>query len=64
MATNKSMKPSGASPCILVHKAMNQMPATPIDTPDDALTQPAAVEAIRRGIITVTDRRVKSTLAK
>ncbi len=40
------------------------MPISRLDSPEDALTQPAVHEAIRRGILLIDNQRVKYVLAK
>lgn len=40
------------------------MPSSSTSTPDDALAQPAVLEAIRRRIIEIDDRRVRYLLAR
>ena len=40
------------------------MASITFDSPDDALAQPQVFEAIRRGILTITDRQIKYSLAR
>jgi type I restriction enzyme M protein len=40
------------------------MPSVPIRSPEDAIAQAQVVEAIRRGIITITERRIKYALSR
>lgn len=60
----RAKRVAAIEPTAVLHGRKESMASIPIESPEDALAQPVLAEAVRRGIVTIADSRIKYILVR